>query len=287
MTIEIIEERLSEYNFESKQDELNALKEICQEIALAGLARSDFFKIAGFQGGTCLRILHNLRRFSEDLDFIMIVPVRQFNWLSYLNAINEEYATFGLHLSVQDKSTADATVKKAFLKEDSFGKVLNLKYQRSRSDKQTIVIKLEIDTNPPIGSSFSNHFLNYPYPFSITTQDLPSLFAGKCHALLCRSYAKGRDWFDLLWYLQKKISVNHTFFKHALEQTGPYIGQTIFPDNSWLIEELSKKINVIDWNIAKQDVVNFIPKENRNHIEAWSSDFFLSMLQKSHLSLQY
>jgi len=160
---------------------------------------------------------------------------------------------------------------------------VNLKYQRSRSDKQTIIIKLEIDTNPPTGSVFSNHFLNYPYPFSITTQDLPSLFAGKCHALLCRSYSKGRDWFDLLWYLQKRIQVNHTFFKYALEQIGPYSGQILSPNNRWLVEELSKKADVIDWDAAKQEVVNFIPKENQRQLDLWSSNFFYSMLEQSHL----
>jgi hypothetical protein len=146
------------YPIQSKQSEENAIKEICQEIALAGLARENFFKHAMFQGGTCLRIMHGLQRFSEDLDFILMKPNAKFNWELYLHSISVEFEAFGLALEVIDRSDADGTIKKAFLKESSFGKILNLQYSRSRSDKQKILIKLEIDINPPMGSIPETNF---------------------------------------------------------------------------------------------------------------------------------
>ncbi|PIR11626.1 MAG: hypothetical protein COV52_02375, partial [Gammaproteobacteria bacterium CG11_big_fil_rev_8_21_14_0_20_46_22] len=259
MTLDIINDRLKTYTIETKQAELNALKEISQEVALAGLARAGFFKHALFQGGTCLRIIHGLKRFSEDLDFILNTPNQSFKWEPYLAAIKTEFEAFGLSLSVTDRAKASDTVKKAFLKENSFGKVLNLHYERTRSDTQTINIKLEIDTNPPAGSIPETHVLDYPYPLPVITQDLPSLFAGKCHALLCRKYIKGRDWFDFTWYIQQKIQPNYTFLKNALKQYGPYQEQVLNISQEWLSNALSKKIESLNWPAVANDVKPFLP----------------------------
>jgi len=128
--------------------------------------------------------------------------------MEYLKSITSEFEAFGLTVEATDRSKAPNTIKKAFLKQDSFGQILNLTYPRTRADIQKISIKLEIDTHPPLGSEKQTHYLDYPYPFAITIQDKPSLFAGKCHALLCRQYTKGRDWFDFLWYVQRKTPIN-------------------------------------------------------------------------------
>ncbi len=280
MAIDIINDRLKTYAIETKQAELNAIKEISQEVALAGLARAGFFKHALFQGGTCLRIVHGLKRFSEDLDFILNEPDQTFKWEPYLAAIKTEFAAFGLSLSVIDRAKAADTVKKAFLKESSFGKVLNLYYERTRSDTQNITIKLEIDTNPPAGSVSEAHTLDYPYPLPIIAQDLPSLFAGKCHALLCRKYIKGRDWFDFIWYIQHKIQPNYTLLKNALEQSGPYQGQSISISNEWLTNELAKKIVSLNWQAVANDVKQFLPNNFIHTIDAWNEALFLALLKK-------
>src|SRR5689334_10863907 len=104
MALTIIQERLNTYTPQSKQEELNALKEIYQEIALAGLARSDFFKQAAFQGGTALRIVHQLRRFSEDLDFVLLKPSQGFQWQPYLNGIELEFQSFGVTLEIKERA---------------------------------------------------------------------------------------------------------------------------------------------------------------------------------------
>lgn len=281
----IIQERLNSYRARTKQEELSALKEIYQEIALAGLARSDFFKVAAFQGGTALRIVHQLKRFSEDLDFVLLQPSELFRWHSYLKAIELEFHSFGVALEIKERTAAKGVIKTAFLKEDSFARILELTYDRLPSDEQKITIKLEIDTLPPAGSNFENTFLVYPYPFSILVQDLPSLFASKCHALLCRKYAKGRDWFDFLWYLSKRTPINSLLLKNALYQTGPYQQLELSFNKKWLCKEFEKKAMTVDWRAAKRDVENFLRPEERKFVENWSKELFQAQIEKIELIL--
>lgn len=280
MQINLIKDRLKIYATRTKQEEINALKEIYQEIALAGLARSDFFKLAAFQGGTCLRIVHQLRRFSEDLDFVLLTSEKKFKWDIFLHAITLEFNSFGINLSVKERALAEGAIRTAFIKEDSFGRVLELKYKKLPSDEQVIKIKLEIDTAPPQGSDYESTFLTYPYPFSITTQKLTSLFASKAHALLCRKYIKGRDWFDFLWYISKNVSINYLLLKNALQQAGPYKDRKIPFDQKWLVNEFEKKIKSIDWKIARLDVENFLTSEDRKFVSSWNEELFLNQLNK-------
>lgn len=276
----IIENKLKEYNIQSKQDEINALKEIFQEIVLCALSRTDFFKYAGFQGGTCLRILYGLPRFSEDLDFILKAPNAHFAWTPLLHSIQTEFLSYNLNLEAKERNSANAAIKTAFLKEDSFGKILNLSYKRNVSDIQKIQIKLEIDTNPALGSEFESQYLDFPFPFTISLQSFPSLFSGKCHALLCRAYTKGRDWFDFIWYVSRKTSLNYVFLQNALIQTGPWKNQNITIDKTWLIKNLKEKILSTDWNSAKKDVENFLRPAELQSINIWSQNFFLNYLNR-------
>lgn len=280
MTLDIIENRLNEYQVKTKQEEINALKEICQEIALCGLARSEFFKKGAFQGGTCLRILYGLKRFSEDLDFVLFKPDLDFTWEKYLRSIELEFASFGLSLEIIDRSQVEGVIKKAFIKENSFIKILKLQHSYLPSDKQAIKIKLEIDVNPPDGSNFETHYLDYPYPFSILCQDLPSLFASKCHSLLCRKYVKGRDWYDFLWYISKKAQINYSLLTNALFQTGSFQGKNLNINKKWIIENLQLKINEIDWKATQLDVEAFLKPEDQRYIENWNKDLFSNILKK-------
>ena len=279
MTLTLIQSRLKTYQARTKQEELNALKEIYQEIALAGLARSEFFKMGAFQGGTALRIIHSLPRFSEDLDFVLLKPYEGFKWESYLRSIEIEFEAFGINLEIKDRGQAKGAIKTAFLKEDSFARILELTYSRLPSDEQKITVKLEVDSQPPEGSKFETAFLTYPYPFSVLIQDLPSLFASKCHALLCRKYEKGRDWFDFLWYISRKTPINQHLLKNALFQSGPYQGQDIDMSLEWLQEEFRKKVDSLDWKVAIKDVENFLKPEDRRFVLGWSTQLFHSQIK--------
>lgn len=275
MSIKIINDRIQQYNPESKQDEINTFKEIAQEIALLALSRTNFFKQGAFQGGTCLRIVYGLPRFSEDLDFILYKPDPNFKWQIFIHEIITEFAAYGLSIIIKDRSEVGGAVKKAFLKNNSFGKVLNLKYERNQAETQAINIKLEIDTSPPSGSEFESKIVAFPMPFSIVTQNIPSLFAGKIHALLCRTYVKGRDWYDFIWYVTRKSPVNISLLQNALTQQGVWSKQKLNIDKEWIIHSLTQKIEDVDWEKAKKDIFNFVKPQEQASITLWNKEFFL------------
>ena len=280
MSVRIIQEKLESYSARTLQEETNAVKEITQEIVLAALARGHFFKAAIFQGGTCLRILYGLERFSEDLDFILRRPDPHFSFDPFLQPLRMEFQAYGYDLAVQDRSRADRAVKKLFLKDQSIGKVLSFQFKRPRDIPIPIKIKLEVDTNPPSGSRSENRYLDFPFAFAVAVQDSPSLFAGKCHALLCREYIKGRDWFDFAWYISRQTPVNYEFLSAALGQTGPWRGQGIQADKGWLGSALEQKIRSIDWTVARQDIERFVLPAQLPSLELWGQDFFLDRLEK-------
>lgn len=274
MSLGIIQERLKAYDCQSKHEELQAIKEIAQEIALAGLARTDFFKHAAFQGGTCLRICHQLQRFSEDLDFILIKG-GTFSWSTYLQQLPIEFSSYGLHLDIQDRSESPGNVKSAFIKANSFGRVLSFKYPRTISDSQVIRIKFEIDTNPPLGSKLESKITLFPFPCSVVTQDLTSLFAGKCHALLCRPYVKGRDWYDFLWFISHLVLPNIELLRNSVQQVGPWQGKEMVIDTLWLKGALKQRIKTIEWKKACQDVAPFLKQREAEQLKFWNTEFFL------------
>jgi hypothetical protein len=280
MNIRIIQERLDAYRCRSQQEEANAIREITQEVALAALSRTDFFKKAAFQGGTCLRIFYSLDRFSEDLDFILKKPDMGFGLEPYLQPLAVELNAYGYHLEIVDRSKTGQAVKKCFLKDDSLGKVLLLQHAKGAAARSKIKIKLEVDANPPAGSDFENKFLDYPFAFAVTAQDLPSLFAGKCHALLCREYGKGRDWYDFIWYVSRKVRINFTFLANALNQTGPWAGQNIQVDKDWVHKEMKKKILSVAWPEMKEELSRFLKPEALATLKVWDQEFFLDRLEK-------
>lgn len=278
MTIDIISARLKKYSPKTVEDEEFALKEILQEIVLYGLSNAKFFAEAMFQGGTALRILHGLPRFSEDLDFLLNQTTPNFNWQRYMKAIVQSCEQFGIIPELIDKTQAGKTVQKMFLKDTSLGKILNLSFKHYPNKKLTI--KLEIDTNPPLGSEAEIKFLDFPISFSVVAQDLLSNFAGKCHALLCRKYIKGRDWYDFLWYVSNSITPNYKLLANALRQLGPWENQKIAVNRHWLFTELTKKINAIDWGKTAADAKPFLNSLDKKGLEVWNKDFFLDRLNK-------
>src|SRR5262249_9096068 len=148
--------------------------------------------------------------------------------------------------------------KKLFLKDQSVGKILSFSFARPSDSPLALKIKLEVDANPPLGSGFEQKFLTFPFPAAIITQDPASLFAGKSHALLCRPYVKGRDWFDFIWYVNRQTPMNFQLLSHALDQLGPWKGQGLAINGSWYLHEMERKIRSIEWPAAKADVQRFL-----------------------------
>lgn len=280
MNVRIIQERLDSYRSRSRQEEENALREITQELVLAAIARAGFFKKAAFQGGTCLRIFYSLERFSEDLDFILKKPDTGFSLQPFWKPLQVELNAYGYRLEIADRSQAGQAVKKCFLKDDSLGSLLTLHHAQESGPRPAIRIKLEVDANPPAGSGFESKILDFPYAFGVTVQDLPSLFAGKCHALLCREYGKGRDWYDFTWYAARKVPINFHLLSSALAQAGPWVGKAETIDPDWFRVEMKKKIAAVDLTVMKEELKRFLKPEALDSLRVWSRDFFLDRLEK-------
>lgn len=275
MTGDMLKRRIDEYSPVNSIEQENVIQEIMQQYILSSLSRAGFFNTAMFHGGTCLRIIFGTNRFSEDLDFLLKTQDPDFRWSRYLHAVQDDCIKEGIDFTLKDKSQADTAVQKVFLKTDSIGKIIALTLPFSRQRDRKINIKLEIDTIPPVGSTYETHYITFPIIAPLTVQSLQSGFALKAHALLCRKYIKGRDWYDYVWYISKKIQPNLKLLQNALHQQGPWAGNVITVTKSWLIHALEVRIREIDWRTAKQDVQRFLPSGEQESIQEWNADFFL------------
>jgi predicted nucleotidyltransferase component of viral defense system len=270
----LIEQRLSRYSIKTQDDEANAVKEITQEIILYALSTTKFFDHVHFCGGTALRIIYGLERFSEDLDFTLNIPDENFNFDNYMSDVLNMLKQYGLDMQIK-KAKDNTFVKKRELKKDSE------KWQLSFPSLAKVVIKLEIDANPPEGAIYTDKILDFPILHKIRIGTIETLFAGKMHALLCRGFVKGRDWYDFLWYVKNNHAINYDLLQHALFQMGPYKGKNIPNfDKEFVKTELSKKIESLDWSKAKSDVERFIKPEEVKSLDLWSVDLFLSRVEQ-------
>lgn len=275
----VIEEMLKSYQVDNIYDRKNAMKEIMQEIVLCGLSRARFFKEAAFYGGTALRIFYGLDRFSEDLDFSLEQINLDFDLCSYFPVLEKEVKAFGLNVEIQEKQkTKDSNIRSAFLKGNTKEHLL-LFYADERvvgsvAKNEVVKIKFEVDTNPPAFATYEHKYRLLPVPYEIRLYDMPSLFAGKIHAVICRGWQsriKGRDLYDYIFYLSKAVTVNQKHLRARLIDSG-YISE----NQECTLEEiktmLKNRFDSIDFLQARKDVEPFI--RDTSVLDIWSSDFF-------------
>ena len=280
MLSDVLQARIREYAPANAIEQENMLAELMQHYVLASLSRSGLFSSAIFHGGTCLRICHGMNRFSEDLDFLLKQADREFAWEPHLRRIAADCADEGLRIEIQDKNRAVGAVRKAFIKTDSIGSIVTLELPFERVGLRKIRIKLEIDVNPPRGSSFETSYLSFPTTAPITTQTLSSGFGTKTHALLCRRYVKGRDWYDFLWYAARRTVPDLALLGNALFQQGPWQGERLEVSSEWLLRAMREKIESIDWKLARDDVRRFLPLSEQRGLDSWSADLFLHQVER-------
>jgi len=277
---DIIQAQLSKYKPANAIEEENATKEIVQEIALYGLWRAKFFDVAVFQGGTSLRILHKLPRFSEDLDFMLLKPDSKFDWEPYLKVLTATFEEYGLNPETVTKAQMDRRIRNAVIKDNSVANQLDLSFGRSDARKK-LKIKLEIDVQPPADSNDGFTFLDFPVDYEVRHQDLSSNFALKIHALLCREYVKGRDWYDFSWYVAQGVFPNLSHLEAALRQFGPWSEyKRLSVDKDWLEMALTKRIKEVDWDNAREDVRRFLRPIDAESLSLWKNQFFEAKLKK-------
>jgi len=279
----MIKEWVAEYEPQNEEEILSALREIMQEITLAALSRTDFFEKVVFYGGTSLRIFYGLDRYSEDLDFSLLEPDSNFSIEPYFKPILDEFKSLGLTVSIKEKNkTKQTAIDSAFLKAETIWQEIVLediiKETGMRSNK-TLKIKLEVDRQPPLNFQTEEKLLLRPFSFYVKCFTKPSLFAGKMHALLFRKWknrVKGRDWYDLEWYIKKGIPLDANHFLARAKDTNDWQEDSI--SNEQIIELLHTKIKSVSFSNIKEDVVRFI--KNDEFLNIWSPEYFKDLVEK-------
>lgn len=272
----------------SKISEQTKIREILQQTALLGLERHGFFEHAAFYGGTALRILYGLDRFSEDLDFTLLKPNDNFDLRPYLEGMRKELLAFGFNMEVTKKiKKHDTGIVSAFMKMNTIELYLAIgddsKGKNTNPDEK-VQIKLEVDINPPSHFRIENRLVLNPVTFYVLTLHKSDLFAGKMAAVLFRAWkgrVKGRDWYDLIWYVQNKVPLSLKYLEACLKQTGNLRPDASL-DRKQLIQMLNDKIPLVDWESAKADMRTFIADPQR--LDIWSANFFSSLLD--HLEVE-
>jgi predicted nucleotidyltransferase component of viral defense system len=279
---EAIAKMVSKYDCRALNDYVNALREILQEIALLGLWRAKFFEKAACYGGTALRILYGLDRFSEDIDFSLLEPSKDFDLSGYTAFVQKEMEAFGFDVLVEKVDKAVETpVQSAFLKADTRNQLLVIEtgedILRALPKGKTLKVKMEVDTNPPPGFSTETRFLLQLVPFAVRSFVLPDLFAGKMHAILCRTWksrVKGRDWYDLIWYAANHPEMHLSHLEKRMRQTGHWKDKDALTPDSFkdLLGNAVKRLNV---GQARSEVEPFV--KNPENLSIWSREFFLDV----------
>ena len=290
MTHPALIKMLEKYDLTNSNSSYDALREILQEIVLLGLYDAGFFKHAAFYGGTALRILHNLPRFSEDLDFSLLENNPEFNLKPYQEAIISTLKSFGFDVTIEIKEKNNSSaIASAFVKGNTIEHLININAPKDITNKihrdQAVKIKLEVDTNPPLEFETANVIRLTPRPFSINAFSLPSLYAGKMHAILCRAWStrpKGRDWYDLVWYIANDVELDSLHLKARLSQSCKYLEENNIQIPSELNKQtikelLLQRIETLDVEKAKNDVQPFI--KDIREIELWSKEFFVAVIE--------
>jgi predicted nucleotidyltransferase component of viral defense system len=282
---EAVARMLARYERRRVEDDVKALREILQEIALLGLWRSRFFEKAAFYGGTALRILHGMDRYSEDLDFSLLKPAAEFDLSRYGKALEKEIRSFGFEATVTGKTkSSQSAIQSAFLKADTLKHLLVINTTEpltaSIPPGQILKIKIEVDTDPPAGFDTETRFLLQPIPFSVRTFSLPDMFAGKMHAVLCRNWknrVKGRDWFDLVWYAANHPQLHLEHLEQRMIQSG-HLKKTekLTPEKLSAIEKAA--IEKLDVRQARKEVEPFI--KDPDTLTIWSRKFFHDVVRR-------
>jgi predicted nucleotidyltransferase component of viral defense system len=186
----------------SGEAKINRLRETLQLVCLKILHDKGYFSKMAFVGGTALRIIYDMKRFSEDMDF-SVIDKNGYDFSGIIADLKREFSLRGLN--IEAKTRVEKTVQDSMLKFPGLLKELSL----SDLGSHKLSIKLETDSNPPEGADIESTVVNKIYVLNITHLSLPSLYATKLHACFFRRYTKGRDFYDLIWYLGKKIKPNY------------------------------------------------------------------------------
>lgn len=263
----------------------SALREMAQSIVLVGLSKGGFFEKASFYGGTALRIFHRLDRFSEDLDFTLNGKDEGFSLDAYFPSIRSLGESYGMDFSLSIKSKAGRTpVESAFAKLNTYEAFISMEVRKDMVDilhrDEVLKVKFEVDTDPAPGFASESKWTDFPEFAPVSVLDMPSLFAGKIHAILCRNYkgnVKGRDYYDFLFHIRQRTKPNMAYLRNKLVQSGK-LGESDAFDLDILKKLLEERFRSVDFEKAKSDANLFL--RGSEDLSYFSADMFVSMLDR-------
>ena len=248
----------------------NLAREYLQALTLQGLQRAGAMTALAFHGGTALRFLYSLPRYSEDLDFALERPSHIYDFRAYLRSIQNDLEAQGYEITL--KVSDQKTVHSAFVR------FMGLPYELNLSPHldEVLAVKLEIDTNTPAGASLDTSMIRRHVLLHVQHHDRASLLAGKLHAILQRPFLKGRDLYDLVWYLSDRDwpGPNLVLLNNALKQTA-WTGPTASDDNWRKI--VRSKVEAMAFEQALDDVRPFL--EPSEEIGLFTKDNLLRLLK--------
>ena len=280
-----IADMLASYHCQNAREITGALREIMQNIALFALSRTDFFQQAAFYGGTALRLLYGLNRGSEDMDFTLLKPNLSFDLMKYAKDFEAAFRSFGLRAAFVQKLKLNAThIQSGFLKSNTLAQMLSVEVDgelaKGVHPQGEIKIKVEVDTFPPDGGESEMRYVYQPVPFAVRSCTLPTLLAGKLHAVLFRKWGsrvKGRDWYDLAWYAAKHPIYSLRHLECRSRQSNNYNAKERL--NAETVRALLvQRLEELDLEAVKADVRPFL--QNPQDLEIWSKDFFLNVFNR-------
>ncbi|MEX1139145.1 MAG: nucleotidyl transferase AbiEii/AbiGii toxin family protein [Bacteroidota bacterium] len=230
------------------EEKTNRLTEFLQIAILKILSDGGYFKHLAFVGGTALRILYDLRRFSEDLDF-SLTSRRGYAFKALPGHLERNLRLFGLQVELKPKE--EKVVQSVFVKFPGLLNDLGI----AGSPGQKLSIRVEVDTNPPRGAVTETSLVYKTYLFDVVRYDLPSLYATKLHACFFRKYTKGRDYYDLVWYLGKRVEPNFKLLNNAIKQTEQ---KNLNIDRATLPQFIVERLKRVDFSAVRRDVERFL-----------------------------
>lgn len=247
----------------------NLAREYLQARILAALQSAGAMMPLAFHGGTALRFLFAIQRYSEDLDFALEQPSPEYDFRRYLRAVQSELSAEGYRLEIRVNDSK--VVHSAFIR--FVGLLYELRLSPHRDE--VLAVKVEVDTNPPAGATLATTLVRRHLTLQLHHHDRSSLLAGKLHAVLQRPYAKGRDLYDLLWYLSDPNwpAPNLVMLNNALQQSD-WSGDLLTPEN-WR-QAVRSRLQTLRWDQLQNDVGPFL--ERSAEIQLITLNNLLSLL---------
>ena len=280
---DMLEQLLGDYSEAPQLQRKQAIREVVQELVLYGLSSAGFFNKAAFIGGTALRIFHGLKRYSEDLDFMLMQP-GDFNFNDYLPLVRQRLSVFGLNLEVKEKERKNSDIiaglAVANTKELYLAIYSEDKYSETIYRTETTKIKIEIGNHFTDKAGYKGVVKTKPFIHAVTLCDLPTLFAGKIHAILFRKHwgkVKGRDLFDYAFYVRRNTPFNLDFLNDKMKISNESEKEVIFDD---VVIMLKDRFSLIDYESAKADVKPFLNEDEVRELDYWGPDYFIKLTEE-------